>query len=380
MRSARLLDVLARVRCRVGSAAWRAALGPVAGSVPHRYVRSIAEQARKHPIATHLEDMTLLTPAHVEHYDLDLTLPPEFRRSKAFDDRYVYSLRDICVSARTGLCWLPEGLILEESYGHLIRLLGWGSYALREPLIGARRSLEGPVVMLPADGYFHWLLEVLPAALHALEQEPQATVLLPQTCPRYVDELIEILGLTNIYRSDEPVRVERLVLAARDPFSGFTMREDIDVLRRTVPPHLGRSNDEAIYVSRSLDPRRPANEADVERKLAKQGFRVVISQSRTLGDQIELFAGARVVAGPHGAGLANIAWSFELDWLGEISFAAHFNDCYARLGALCGARYQEFRCSGDPPPWGSAPADEIARAAHHALFPCSSPTGLDKSG
>ncbi len=352
----------ARVRRRAAALMWRAALGPVAGAVPRRYVRSIVEQAGSQPVAAHLEDLVLLEAAHVEQYELEPALPPEFRRSKAFDDRYVYRLRDVCVSPRTGLCWLPEGLVLEESYGGLIRLLGWGSAALDDTLLRSRHRLDGPVIGLPADGYFHWLLEALPAALHALEHEPAATLLVPARAPRYVEDALVLLGVENVVRLDEPVRVDRLVLTARNPFSGFVSREDVEVLRRRLASVEAASGPAAMYVSRRKQARRPGNEAEVEDALEQLGFQVVLAEELSFREQIGLFGGARMVVGPHGAGLANLVWSRRLSWLGEIFATRHFNDCYARLASLVGADYSAFRSRASRSRWGHVAVDDLASA------------------
>jgi len=335
--------------------------------VPRKYVRSILEQAGTKPTMAHIESIELLAPAHVEQYRFDVSFPPEFRRSKAFDDRYVYRLRDVCASPRTGLCWLPRGAILEESYGSLIRLLGWGDTALDEPLLGTRQALEGPVVLLPGGAYFHWLLEALPAALHALERVPDATLLLPREAPPYLDEVLGILGIEKIHRSDEPLRVEELVLAARDPFSGFVPREDVEILRRTFLSRIARGTDKALYVSRRLNRRRPSNETDVERALERIGFRVITAEKLSLAKQIELFASSSVIVGPHGAGLANLVWS-DASLLTEIFVANHFNDCYARLAVSLGAIYRPFHCSIPPEPWGTAPVEEVVAAMEETIL------------
>ena len=335
--------------------------------MPRKYVRSIIEQAGTKPTMAHIESIELLAPAHVEQYRFDLTLPAEYRNSKAFDDRYLYRLRDVCASPRTGLCWLPGGAILEESYGPLIRLLGWGDAALDEPLLGTRRALEGPVVLLPGDGYYHWLLEALPAALHALERVPEATLLLPRKAPPYLDEALGILGIEKIHRSDEPLRVDDLVLVARDPFPEFVPREDVKILRKTFLSRIARGTEEALYVSRRLNPRRPSNEADVERALERIGFHVITAEKLSLAKQIELFAGSSVIAGAHGAGLANIVWS-DASLLTEIFVANHFNDCYARLAVSLGAIYRPFHCSIQPAPWGTAPVEEIVAGIEETIL------------
>jgi Glycosyltransferase 61 len=351
---------LARARRRAGRLAWRAALGEVGGAVPGRYIRSLVERAWTQSLAPHLKEISLLAPAHVEHYKFDAALPAEFRRSKAFDDRYLYRLRDVCVAPRTGLCWLPGGPILAESYGSLIQLLGWNYSALDEPLVRSRERIEGPVAVLPGNGYFHWLLESLPATLHALRWAPDVTVLLPQDPPRYVEEALEIIGIDKAHRSDGPVRAEELVLVGRVPFSGFVPREDIEILRNVFSLRGGDSH-EAVYVSRRFDSRGPANEVDLERALEGVGVRSVIAQTLSLAEQIELFAGARVIVGPHGAGLANLVWS-RASHLTEVFAADHFNDCYARLAVTLGVAYSHFGCAKPPSPSGLAPVAEITAA------------------
>lgn len=363
----------AGIRRRAGRAAWRAVLGPVSGSVPRSYVNSVVGSAGTKPIAAHIESIELLTPAHVEHYRFDAELPPEFRQSKAFDDRFVYRLRDVCTSPSTGLCWLPEGAILEESYGSLNRLLGWGDTALEEPLLRTRQTIEGPVVPLPGAGYFHWLLEALPTALHALDQVPDATVLLPRTTPPYLDEALDVLGIEKIYRSDEPLRVEELVLVSRAPFSGFVPREDVEILRNTFLPRIVRGAEEALYISRRLSRRSPSNEADLERAFERIGFRVINAERLSFVKQIELFAGSTAIVGSHGAGLANVVWS-DASILAELFVADYFNDCYARLSVSLGVKYRPFHCSTQPGPWGTAPVEEIVTTTEELIH------GLEASG
>ena len=354
---------LARLRRRAAGAAWRAALGPVGGRVPRTYLRSIVAWEGSRVDDAHLASTELLEPAYATHYDFDPALPERFRRSKAFDDRYLYRLRDVCVSARTGLCWLPRGLVLAESCtGSVIRLLGWGGYALEDPLIRPSRTIEGSVVVLPEHSYSHWLFEDLPAALHALERAPEATLLVPRDGPRWLEEALELLPEAKVHRSDGPVRVEELVLAGRDQSYGCIRREDVEILRRTILPQVAPGSDEALYVSRRLDRRHPANEAELERALAARGFRVVTAQHLTFPEQVGLFAGARFIAGPHGAGLANIVWS-EAAALSEVFTARLFKDYYARLAVSLGSRYRPSHCSVAPPPHGTAPVAEIAETA-----------------
>ncbi|MDR2174868.1 MAG: glycosyltransferase family 61 protein [Synergistaceae bacterium] len=63
---------------------------------------------------------------------------------------------------------------------------------------------------------------------------------------------------------------------------------------------------ERVYISRANAPsRKVVNEDSLLPLLGKYGFTVVRSENLTVREQIETFANAEAVAGPHGAGLAN---------------------------------------------------------------------------
>ena len=349
--------LVARARRTFAQRAFRLALGPVSGTVPREYVRSIVEHAGQSPMEDHLDDMTVLRPAYVEEYPFDASLPPQFRRVKAFDQRYLYRLHDVCVSPRTGLCWLPRGPILGESVSSLIGLLGWDSTLLEEPLLRSSGQVKGTVVVLASHGYFHWLLECLPAALHALEEEPDATLLMASDAPNYVREAVELLGVPSLRCAAGPVVAERLILAARDPFSGFVPREDIEVLRRRILPTVAASGCKraGIYVSRRMSSRSLANESELENEVAQMGLDVVNFQALSLSEQIRLSRDSRIMIGPHGAGLSNLVFGQHLHHVLELFPPHYFNDCYGRLSVSCGISYAPF-LSGE-----ATPTDNVAR-------------------
>ena len=118
------------------------------------------------------------TPATVEHYDFPSSFPPYFRRTKAFDERRAYRLRDVMVSANSGLVWLPRGPVLAESYGSFTRMLSWGD--VRAELLTKAKQLKGSIIPFPEMPYYHWLLEIVPAALFSLSVSPESSLLLPR--------------------------------------------------------------------------------------------------------------------------------------------------------------------------------------------------------
>ncbi|WP_367322986.1 DUF563 domain-containing protein [Streptomyces sp. HUAS ZL42] len=354
----KLRDLTARGRVLLARTANQALLGPVSGGMPRKYVRSIAERMHDPRMARHVSEALTRTEAVVERYDFPADFPPWFRRSKAFDERHAYRLHDVLVSPHSGLIWLPGGPVLEESYGSLIRSLGWGDVR-HEPLLPVRRLTGRPVVTFGLTGYYHWLLEVLPAAVFALSVEPEALLLMPKCVPAYALEAAQhLVGPSRIVRLDEVVHVDSCVLAAIEPMSGFIQRPEIDRLRAAFPS--GRSDVDAVYVSRLKDPKRAlSNEADVERAMREAGVTVVYAQDLSFEQQRTLFAGARTVIAPHGAGLANLVWAQRAERVIELFSAASFNDCFARLSRNLGIDYDYVVASPAKEGEGVVPLDRL---------------------
>lgn len=320
-------------------------VGRSAGLAAENFIRSIVEKMSDQSVRSHVENAQVLRGAYVERYSFDEALGPEYRRSKAYDDRYLYHLNDVRVSPLSGLVWLPDGRMLGESYGSLIRLLGWGAVA-DETILPCTSRISQPVIALPDTGYYHWLLEVLPAALHCLQAEPRAALLVSSHPAPYVEQALELLAPPGgVIRSPMPASADQLILAAVEPFSGFVPQEDVAILQQQILPLVPFSGEwQPIYVSRRGSTRSPVNELEVEKAMEALGFEIIEAERARFTDQVEVFRSARVIAGVHGAGLANQVWSMSLRGIVEIQASGYFNDCFARLAVSRGAAYTPSMC------------------------------------
>jgi capsular polysaccharide biosynthesis protein len=235
--------------------------------------------------------------------------------------------------------------MLGESYGSLIRLLGWGA-AVEETILPTTTRIGRTVIVLPDTGYYHWLLEVLPAALHCLQAEPAAAILTSTHPAPYVEQALKLISPPGgVIRSSMPVAVDRLILAAIDPYSGFVPREDVVILQKQILPLApSQAHEKLIYISRRGSNRSPANELEVEGKLELLGFKSVNPETMPFSSQVELFRSASVIVGVHGAGMANQIWSTALRGIVEIQTPSHFNDCFARLAVSRGIAYSASMC------------------------------------
>jgi capsular polysaccharide biosynthesis protein len=82
-----------------------------------------------------------------------------------------------------------------------------------------------------------------------------------------------------------------------------------------------------------------ANEEDLERRLTSIGFRVVLLSHLPISQQWSIFAGARIVVAPHGAGIANILFSAAGASLVEIYPPNYHPPVFRRLAAIRGLGY-----------------------------------------
>ncbi|WP_224214584.1 glycosyltransferase family 61 protein [Natrinema longum] len=217
------------------------------------------------------------------------------------------------------------------------------------------RSRDGPTVdsvctLVPLwDNYYHWtaesLTKLMGVSLYERETDRSPKLLLPTDPPSWMTESLELLGFGPrrwIQTGADTMQVDHLVVPSfPDPSP-----EECQWLRQRAYDQLGidtPGNDERIYVSRSnATRRRIANEADVMSTLEQFGFTSYELEALTVKEQIELFANADIVVGPHGAGLINTIYSSDTtvvelfgDWL---------KSTFYRIARLQGLEYGYLQC------------------------------------
>ena len=96
-----------------------------------------------------------------------------------------------------------------------------------------------------------------------------------------------------------------------------------------------------IYVSRRLaETRRMRNEAALIEALAALGFHIVEAEQLSFDEQLDLFSQAKVIMGPHGAGLVNAAFAspdcilFELRPLNRAGESPYWGASYRKLASV----------------------------------------------
>lgn len=306
------------------------------------------------------EWIRLVEPERVR-YALPRCAAPEVRD-------YLRGLADVAPDP-AGTAWLPggrvfgDGAVLSADGREVARdvshdfgrpndghwLLGYEG--LRPPGI-----LEGSTAVAAVNlgaGYCHWLLEELPRLLLVPPGEVENLILHAGSEPARAalarrgggERIVE--ARRTAHRACAPLLVPALVgrpglptPAALELILDFTAG-----LGRA-----GSSFGERIYVSRAkVARRRVTNEGELTAALADAGFATVCLEELTWADQIAAFRAARVVVGPHGAGLANLVFCAPETRVVELVRREYFNPTFWRLSALGGLDYHPLISGGDGP-------------------------------
>lgn len=188
--------------------------------------------------------------------------------------------------------------------------------------------LKGNVAVLSVPGgntYAHWLLDLLPR-LHLLERSSHSLsnidyFIVNGTELPFQRETLATVGIPQeklIDGTQYPhIKAEKLIVPSlpRPTVNvvQWTSKWICDFLKyRFVPNSVENYSDnrfEKIYISRAkANRRRVINEAEVIKILSQFGFRQVFLESMSIAQQALLFASAKYIVAPHGAGLANLAF------------------------------------------------------------------------
>jgi len=200
----------------------------------------------------------------------------------------------------------------------------------RERAFYPMRRIRQPVINICHAyhrNYVHWVTDCLPFLLPwlTLLQQGRLAVLMPPLLGAWQRRTLELLGVpaSAVIEAPEPsVLCDDMIVPGLRIANGPNpricipqpapdVRETIRILRCAARHETGIEQPEYIYVSRRglKSFRTMSNEEDVEWAMSRLGFAVIHPDELTFDQQVTYFARARVVAGPHGAGLNNAVFA-----------------------------------------------------------------------
>lgn len=210
------------------------------------------------------------------------------------------------------------------------------------------RNIRGTVAVLSSSAhqrYFHWMFDVLPRLelLHMAKIKVDKYVVNKER--RFQRETLETLRIDPAIiispSSETHIKADELIVPSLPGTSGLVTPKSCQFLRanflRDVPC---RNPNRLLYVTRKdALTRRVVNEAEIIACLQKCDFEVIELEHQTVAEQVELFASARIIVGPHGAGFTNLVFSQVGTALIEFMPETYFNPCFEILAGLMSLKY-----------------------------------------
>ncbi|WP_081386314.1 glycosyltransferase family 61 protein [Paenibacillus odorifer] len=209
-----------------------------------------------------------------------------------------------------------------------------------------------------AHNYFHWMYDVLPrlAMLQSSGITYSTIIMNPNPYGPFVEQTWTMLGISESWvirtNSEAYVQADQLLVPSLMMNSHYPPWTT-DTLRRFLLPHRETTlvTPERFYISRKkASSRRLVNEDDVIRCLENFNIVPICLEDWTVSQQIQLFASAKVIVGPHGAGLANLAFCQPGTQVIEIFHAQHVVPTYWMISNHNNLKYYMVYGQGVPDP------------------------------
>ncbi len=219
------------------------------------------------------------------------------------------------------------------------------------PQAGRTNQLENAVRLTDwkSGNFFHWITEVVPKILIVKSKFHSFHILLPKRLWRvgFVRETFELLGLEPyLLGSGQTILVEHLIWIPDLSPTGNPRPEHLQDVRSffrdELRPHIpDLPATERIWVSRRKARRRHIlNEPLLEDWLRANDFEVICLEDFTMLQALGKLQSARVLAGPHGAGLTNMVFLEPESSIWEIRREGdRANNCFFSMASGLGLPY-----------------------------------------
>ncbi|HBE66699.1 MAG TPA: hypothetical protein DDW52_00990, partial [Planctomycetaceae bacterium] len=227
---------------------------------------------------------------------------------------------DFCLSTpgsavgTDGALITSDGALLSDVSGTWL-----GNVDSLDPLSAGRlpkpSQLHRPLAIMTgwkSDNYYHWLVDCL-AAYRLVEPAcDDQTLFYAPLRKRYQAESLAALGIPTdrVVPATYYTHVASPALMCAASQSHKVSQRDVQFLYERLAAPLNCEPKRRIFLSRKRRGRRRLiNERQVLAALRPLGFEPVLLERLSFQEQVQLFASSECIVGPHGAGLANIAFA-----------------------------------------------------------------------
>jgi len=222
-----------------------------------------------------------------------------------------------------------------------------------------RKECLATITSTDIHGYFHWIFESLPR-LKLLEEviDEIDYLIVPFNLKKFQLDTLNHLGFSEgkllKLKDGDHLQCDKLYVPSLPIGSASWSKWTCNFLRESFIPEDVAEPHRLIYISRNdALYRKIINEEEVEDYLQELGFEILQMSELPFLEQVKICAEARIVVGPHGAGLSNIVFCQNAKILEILS--PSYNVSFRILANQCGNEYYyllgEDEPGNSPPPW-----------------------------
>ena len=264
-----------------------------------------------------------------------------FTEGHAFESRFLIDATNVKIDTKSGLVFDQKSIVVSESSSWPADRILLGSPYVPRVSASAIEQSYSDYLILPSNGFYHWLIEDLPPFLYALRNSHGPTkVLYCNDAPSYVLDIIRELPIQAI-ATPRGVRVNKIRFVTRGPDTGWPLKEDVSELRNFFAASLQSvSSAKKIYISRLRSTRSPKFEKGLVEILEREGWKILHLEDMSVKEQIIEFSSASIVCGVHGAGLSGIVWMDSNTKVIELSPRGRHVPCFSRLSSMLGIEHE----------------------------------------
>jgi hypothetical protein len=213
--------------------------------------------------------------------------------------------------------------------------------------IGPERAVGRAILLGGSLNYYHWLIDYLPR-LALVDPHDDRWFIVNDRPSALQRSMLAAVGIDDArllpVTPGQRLRVENLLLPSLLTRSSLMHPAALEWLRRRFRHEPQGSEPVRFFISRSKAAKRRLCDEDAAiADLATAGFAVVHPELLPFQRQAALFAGAKVIVAPHGAGLSNLVFASPGCTVVEIDVEGSRRSFYSVIAAMVGARHHRVR-------------------------------------
>ncbi|MDP5171645.1 MAG: glycosyltransferase family 61 protein [Bacteroidia bacterium] len=256
---------------------------------------------------------------------------------------------------------LSEDDKLIDPLSYQFKVNGFRHAVFGEAKLGPVHHLEGKALCLASmkgEMFFHWILEVLPR-IGSLERaglslEEMDHVIVNSGKSRFMKDTLAMVGVPLeklVDMQEHPhIKASELVVPSMPAGTGNYTPWVLEWLHERLSPGMATLDESVspfVYISRAKAQfRNVTNEPEVIDLLSRYGFQAHQLETMSYAEQTTLFAQAKVIVAPHGAGLTHLFFCEPGTQIIEFYDPMYINACFYSLANASQLSYSYFLGEG----------------------------------